>query len=65
MASSGVWRGKKGARPTHWHGFMSSSVLYIRKCNIFSPVWQESLVLVIPIVNRIVVGATNSPRFWE
>jgi hypothetical protein len=64
MVSSGAWRGRKGAKPTHLAWF--DELLHaIRKCSIFSPVWQELFVSVIPMVNKIVMGVTNSPRFWE
>jgi hypothetical protein len=56
--------GKKGSK-TYSLARFDELLRVIRKCSIFSPVWQEPVVLVMPIVNRIVVGATNSPRFWE
>jgi len=56
--------GKKGSK-TYSLAWFDELLRAIRKCSIFSPVWQESVVLVIPIVNRIVVGATNILRFWE
>ena len=56
--------GKKGSK-TYSLARFDELLRAIRKCSIFSPVWQESVVLVIPIVNRIAVGATNILRFWE
>jgi hypothetical protein len=56
--------GKKGGK-TYSLAWFDELLPAIRKCSIFSPVWQESVVLVMPIVNRIVVGATNILRFWE